>query len=49
MWLKDATFEEEHADFGVASATAPVKPLAKDTRAQLLAMRASLDAREALL
>ncbi len=44
MWLKDATFEDEHADFGVASATAPPKALGKAARAQLLAMRACLDA-----
>ena len=49
MWLKDATFEEEHASFGVASATAPPQALGQATRAQLLAMRACLDAQEALL
>lgn len=47
MWLKDATFEQEHASFGVASAVA-AKPLGKGAAAQLLAMRACLDAREAL-
>jgi len=50
MWLKDATFEEEHASFGVGVAAVAAKPLGKDvrTKAQLLAMRACLDAREAL-
>jgi len=48
MWLKDATFEQEHASFGVGVAAAAPNALEKGARAQLRLMRACLDAQEAL-
>ena len=48
MWLKDATFEQQHASFGVVVPPAAPKALGTGAHAQLCFMRACLDAREAL-